>query len=103
MRIQEIRPMTRMTRRGTDVEPDSRASLASHLFPGCSHHPVELAFHRVTMIACLVTVLAALATIPARARSDTAAPPDAGALVKPAVAPVGGSGISRFPAAQSSG
>ena len=55
------------------------------------------------MIACLVTVLAALSIMPARARSDTTASPVANSLVEAVVPPAGASGIGRFPEAGSGG
>ena len=48
------------------------------------------------MTACLVTLLTALAIIPARARSDTTASPGAETLVSPVVPPVDVGGIRRF-------
>ena len=51
------------------------------------------------MAACLVTLLAALAIIPARARSDTTASPGVETLVNPVVLPVDVGGIRRFPEA----
>lgn len=104
MHLQEVDPRNRKVRRDdADVEPDPRPSLASRYVPGASDHPVELAVHRLTMIACLVTVLAALAIMPARARFDTTASPGADSLVEAVVPPTGASGIRRFPEARSGG
>ena len=80
MHLEEVDPRNRRVRRDADVEPDPCPPIASRYFPGVSDHPVELAIHRVTMIACLVSVLAALAIMPARARSDMTASPGADSL-----------------------